>query len=83
MKKIFTSQGNVRYECWEIVHVYALEEIDKDLEFDSMSHKEKCEFFGVVDEGNAFVEPGALYRTYSFVATLHHIIMFEKISYNI
>ena len=85
MKKIFTGNPSWRDEYCEVVHVYALEETDEDLslEFNDMSHKERCELFNVFDESNYFVESGAMYKTYTFVNTLHHIIIFEKISYNI
>jgi hypothetical protein len=85
VKKIFESHANGWDEVAEIVHIYTLEEQDDNLyyQFEDMSHEEKCELFDVFDESGYYVAPGAIYKTYSFSYTAHHIIMYEKIHMNV
>lgn len=82
MKKIFESPLN-GWESAERVHVYAFEKSEEFWEFSEMSHDERCALFNVFDESGTNVRPGAMYHTYVFDYSTLHVIMYEKIYYNI
>lgn len=81
MKKIFASELNGWNESTERIYVYALENEDEWWELESSDHDKLCEIFGVYEEFN--VAPGALYYTYEFSLYGNHIVMAEKVSYNV
>lgn len=84
MRKIYESQFNGYDESASKVHVYAIESQDEYWEFSDMTHDERCEYFNVFDDsGSLGVMPGALYHTYCFDYTTHHVIVHETIAYNV
>lgn len=83
MKKIYESPLNGWDESAERVHVYALESDNEYWELKEMTHKERCDYFGVFDDTGYDVMPGALYHTYSFDFGSNHIIMYETVAYNV
>jgi hypothetical protein len=84
MKKIYESPLNGWDESATRVHVYAIENDEEYWNFSDMSFWERCDYFGVHDDGGAFcVAPGALYHSYEFDYTTHHIIMHETVAYNV
>lgn len=83
MKKIYESPLNGWDESASKVHVYAIESDDEYWDFSDMSFRERCELFDVRDECGFCVAPGALYHSYEFDYTTHHIIMHETIAYNV
>ena len=85
MKKIFESDlhNYDDYESAERVIVYQIESDDEYWDFSNMSHKERCEHFGVFDEGGYDVAPGARYYTYSFDYTTRYVIMYETAALNV
>ena len=83
MKKIFESQWNSWDETAEKIHVYELENDQEYWEFEAMSHEEKCEYFDVFDQSGYEVRPGAVYYTYVFDHTCHHVVMYERGALNV
>lgn len=83
MKKIYESTLNGWDESAEKIYVYALENEEEFWDFHCMTHEERCEYFGVVDETDYFVRPGAMYQTYSFNLSGTHMIMRERVAYNV
>ena len=85
MKKIFESDlhNYDDYESAERVIVCQIESDDEYWDFANMSHKERCEYFGVFDEGGYDVAPGARYYTYSFDYTTRYVIMYETVALNV
>ena len=83
MKKIYESPLNGWDESAEKIHVYALDESDDWFELYEMTEDELCEYFGVHEEPDYAVAPGALYHRYDFKLTSTHIIMIEKIALNV
>ena len=82
MKKIFESKLYSECEFPEKVHVYQIEN-DEFWKLYTMSHKERCEKFGVFDKSDYEVAPGAVYRAYKFELFNHHIVMVETIALNV
>lgn len=83
MKKIYESPLNGWDESAEKIHVYALDENDDWFGFYEMTKDELCEYFGVREEPDYAVAPGGLYHRYDFKLTSTHIIMIEKVAYNV
>lgn len=83
MKQIFKSSLNGWDESAERVYVYAIESSDEFWSFYTMSHEERCEMFGVLDESGYEVAPGAMYHTYRFELTSNYIIMIDTIALNV
>ena len=85
MKKIYESEFHNydNYESVERAIVYQITSDDEYWDFLNMTHKERCEYFDVFDEGGYFIAPGARYHTYSFAYSTRHIIMYETISMNV
>jgi hypothetical protein len=85
MKKIYESElhNYDNYESAEKVIVYQITSEDEYWDFSNMTHKERCEYFNVFDEGRYYVAPGARYRTYSFDYSTRHVIMYETIAMNV
>lgn len=83
MKKILESQWNSWDERAEKVHVYELENDEEFWAFDEMTYEEKCEYFNVFDQSGYDVRPGAVYYTYAFYHTAHHVVMYERCAINI
>jgi hypothetical protein len=85
MKKIYESEfhNHDNYESAERVIVYQLTSNDEYWRFLDMTHKERCDFFGVFDEAGYDVAPGAKYRTYAFDYSGNHVIMYETIAWNV
>lgn len=82
MKKIFESKLYGRSESAERIHIYQLEEYEF-WNFYTMPHDEMCEEFGVFDESDYEVAPGAVYHTYEFDLHREHIIMIETVALNV
>ena len=82
MKRIYESPLNGWDESAERIHVYAIEE-DEWITFYEMTENELCEYFGVCEEPDYAVAPGGLYHRYDFKLTSTHIIMIEKVAYNV
>lgn len=83
MKKIYESPLNGYGESAERIYVYALENDDEYYHLSDMTHEEKCEYFGVFDQSDYLVHPGAIYHTYAFHLHSHHVIMREYVGYNV
>ena len=83
MKNIFTSKWHGDGESIERVHVYAFDNSDEFWEFESMTHKERCDCFNVFDEFGYSVMPGAVYYTYDFFNTTKHVVMCETKAMNV
>lgn len=85
MKKIYESEfhSHTNYESAERIIVYQLAGDDEYWDFSNMNHKERCDYFGVFDEGGYNVAPGARYYTYSFDYSTSHVIMYETIAMNV
>lgn len=83
MIKIYESVLHGLGESAEKVYVYALESDEEYWNLNDMSHKEKCEFFDVFDDSGYEVMPGAIYKTYEFEVSLNHVIMIERLAYNV
>ncbi len=81
MKKIFESELHGWDESAERVHVYALESDEEFFELDEMNFDERCEVFGVCEEN--YVAPGAMYHKYSFCLEGNHMIITERVAYNV
>lgn len=85
MKKIFESEPHTAF-IWESVEKVSIYQIKDEEEYDmfvNMSHRERCEYFDVFDEGGYDVAPGARYYTYSFDYSCSHVIMYETLSMNV
>ena len=83
MKKIYESTLNGWDESASKVHVYAIESDSEYWDFENMTHGERCAYFDVFDDSGFDVMPGALYHTYAFDCSLHHVIMYETVAYNV
>ena len=83
MKKIYESQLNGWDESAERIYVYALESDEEYWEIDDMTFEEKCRYFDVFEEPSYAVMPGGLYHRYEFELTSNHVIVSERISYNV
>lgn len=83
MKKIYESQLNGWDESAERIYIYTLENDEEYWDFYDMTFDERCEYFGVCDDSDYFVMPGAKYYTYGFYLTPKHIIMKETMAYNV
>ena len=82
MKKIFESKLFGDNDSAERVHVYQIENHEY-WQLYSMSHEEKCYECGVFDESGYEVVPGAVYHTYEFELSVHHLIMIETLALNV
>lgn len=83
MKKIYESPLNGWDESAERIHVYALENDEEFWKFNAMQHSGFCIEFDVCDESSYDVAPGAMYHKYSFNLEFNHIIMCERVAYNV
>ena len=83
MIKVYESTLHGWGESAEKVYVYALESDEEYWSFNDMSHQEKCDLFDVFDDSGYEVMPGAIYKTYEFEVSLNHVIMIERLAYNV
>ena len=82
MKKIFESELYGYGESAEKIHVYQIED-HEFWKFYTMQHDDMCEEFGVFDESDYEVVPGAVYHTYKFELFNNHIVMVETVALNV
>lgn len=85
MKKIYESEfySHTNYESAERLILYQFEDDDEYWDFSDMTHKERCDYFGVFDQRGYDVAPGARYYTYAFDYSLSHVIMYETSAMNV
>lgn len=84
MIKIHETDINSYDDRGEKLIIYALENEEEFWEIDEMTHTEKCELIGVVDESDypyAIVE-GAFYRSYDFDLSCQHLVVHEHHAIN-
>ena len=83
MKMIYESPLNGWDESAERIYLYELESDEEYWKFYEMKFEEKCDFFRVFDQTGYFIMPGAKYYRYEFKLTSNHIMMIEKVAYNV
>ena len=65
------------------IYVYQLEHEIEFWDLENAEHDERCYMFGVVDEYNREVFPGAMYKTYDFHIGVNYAIVVENIQWNV
>ena len=83
MQKVFESALHGWGESAEKVYVYVLESDEEHWKLATMSHENLCDLFDVFDESDYAVVPGTIYKTYEFEVSLNHVIMIERLAYNV
>ena len=81
MKMIFESEPHGWGEEIEILHIYAIESEDEYEEINTMSFKEREEYFNIINTG--MVAPGSMYTHYSIEVTNFYVVVNETQGYNV
>lgn len=82
MTKIFESEWRGFGEFAQKIHVHACESVEEEIKICGSTCKEVREMLDV-PEPPYYVQPGGLYYEYDLAIDPPHIIIWERMSYNV